>query len=75
MSMYSIKTNKSCTYFVRCFYIFMSLLLSVGFDVDSTIDLDTFWLIRKISSAHQGCFVYLKRQILAVIFQHVFQIC
>lgn len=40
--MYSIKANKSCTYLVQCFYIFMSLLLSVGFDVDSTIDLDIF---------------------------------
>lgn len=35
-----------------------------------------FWLLRKIPSAQQGCFVYLKRQILAVIFQRVFhKIC
>lgn len=40
--MYSTETKKGCTYFVQCFYIFMSLLFSVGFDVDTAIDLDIF---------------------------------
>lgn len=40
--MYSTEINKGCTYFVQCFYIFMSLLFSVGFDVNSAIDLHIF---------------------------------
>lgn len=44
-----LKPNQICIvlrpkglYFVQCFYISMSLLFSVGFDVDSAIDLDIF---------------------------------
>lgn len=38
----TILRQKSCTSFVQCFYIFMSLLFSLGFDVDSAIDLGIF---------------------------------